>query len=147
MIRNIQPQDREVFIALGQEFYHSEAVLSPIPAEHFARTFDAVLSGSPYADALMVEWNGKPVGYGILALTWSNEAGGMVVWLEELYISPAYRGKGLGREFFAYVEEHYGQRARRFRLEVTAENTEAIRLYKQLGYQDFHYLQMVKELP
>lgn len=146
MIRKLRPCDREVFLALGREFYHSEAVLFPIPEEHFARTFDEVLSGSPYADILMVEWDGQAVGYGILALTWSNEAGGMVVWLEELYISPAFQGRGLGKEFFAYVEEQYAHKALRFRLEVTHDNTSAIRLYHRLGYQHFDYRQMVKEL-
>lgn len=146
MIRKIQPKDREAFIALGRAFYHSEAVLSPIPEEHFARTFDEVLSGNPYADALMVEWEGQAVGYAILALTWSNEAGGMVLWLEELYILPDFQGRGLGKEFFAYVEEQYAQKALRFRLEVTEDNTGAIRLYNKLGYQDFNYRQMIKEL-
>lgn len=146
MIRKIQPKDRDAFIALGREFYCSKAVLSPIPEENFAHTFDEVLSGSPYADALMVECDGQTAGYAILALTWSNEVGGMVVWLEELYISPKFQGRGLGKEFFAYVEEQYAQKALRFRLEVTEDNTGAIRLYNKLGYQDFDYRQMIKEL-
>lgn len=146
MIRKIKPQDREAFIAMCREFYRSEAVLHPIPDEHIARTFDAVLAGSPYADALLVESEGEPAGYAVIALTWSNEAGGLVIWLEELYILPQHQGKGLGREFFDYIHREYAGRAVRFRLEVTRSNTGAIRLYERLGYQEFDYYQMIRDL-
>ena len=35
-------------------------------------------------------------GYALLAKTFSQEAGGLVVWLDEMYVRPAYRSKGLG---------------------------------------------------
>ena len=48
----------------------------------------------------------KIAGYGLIAKTFSQEAGGMVYWLEELYILEEYRSKGLGSEYFRYMEEH-----------------------------------------
>lgn len=60
-----------------------------------------------------------PAGYALLALTYSNEVGGMAVWVEEVYIREAFRGRGLGAQFFAWLRAEYGQSARRFRLELT----------------------------
>lgn len=146
MVRPLTPGDREQFIALGREFYRSAAVLHPIPDSRFAATFDAVMAGNPMVDAFLLESEGVPAGYAILALTWSNEAGGLVVWLEELYIAPPFQGRGLGQAFFAFMDRQYAGRAVRFRLEVTPENAGAIRLYRRLGYREFPYLQMLREL-
>lgn len=146
MIRRVTPGDRDVFIAMGHEFYHSAAVLHPIPDSHISATFDQVVAGNPMADAFLLEQEGKTAGYAVLAVTWSNEAGGKAIWLEELYIAPEFQGKGLGREFFAFVEQEYAGKAARFRLEVARGNTGAIRLYERLGYVEFDYYQMVKDL-
>lgn len=47
---------------------------------------DALDQKSPYVAAYIAEHQGAPAGYGLVSLTYSNEAGGLVVWLEELYI-------------------------------------------------------------
>ena len=88
-----------------------------------------------------------PAGYGLVSLTYSNEAGGLVVWLEELYIRDFARGFGLGTELIGYIENQYRDQAVRFRLEVEEENHAAVRLYRRKGYTSLPYAQMVKELP
>ena len=40
-----------------------------------------------------------------LALTYSNEAGGMVVWLDEIYVKPEFRSQGIGSELIDFVIE------------------------------------------
>ena len=59
-----------------------------------------------YADGCMLEEDGESVGFGLVAKTWSREAGGMTLWLEELFILPQYRSRGLGSalvlEFLLY---------------------------------------------
>lgn len=77
-------------------------------------------------------------------LTYSGEAGGLVVWLEELYIRESYRGAGLGGEFLQYMERQFPQAAR-FRLEAEADNAGAMRLYTRNGYEILPYIQMIKE--
>jgi len=142
MIRPIQPADREDFIRMVDEFYHSPAVLHPIPMAHIENTFEELMNQSPYAQAYLFECDGQTAGYALLALTHSNEAGGLTVWIEELLVLEPFRSRGLGRELFTFLKEAYPQ-AKRFRLEVTPENNDAIRLYKRMGYEPFDYLQMV----
>ena len=145
MIRDFMEKDREDYIRLSDAFYHSSAVMHAIPKENFEETFRQIMQKNPYARGLIIEHEGKTAGYALLALTYSNEVAGLVVWPEEVYIDPAFQGHGLGTGLFRFLEREYEGRVKRFRLEVTSVNEGAIRLYKKLGYESFDYLQMVKD--
>lgn len=147
MLRPITPADREVYLALSREFYHSEAVLHPVPDRHFADTFQKLAEQSPFAKGFLIEREGEPAGYCLLAVTWSQEAGGMVWWLEELYLRPKFQGQGLGSQVIGWLREIRPPEVTRFRLEVEPENQGARRLYKRLGFQDLGYRQMVLDFP
>lgn len=146
MIEQLKPETREELVSLMHEFYHSPAVLAPVPDAYFERTCDEILAGSPFAAAHLIRKNGKLAGYALLAFTYSNEAGGLVVWIEELYVRPEFQGQGLGSRYFAWLQEAYGDRAARMRLEVEPENERARALYSRMGYEDLPYMQMRKEL-
>ena len=144
-IRRICAGDRDYFCAAVQAFYQSPAVCHAIPEDHAARTFDALMPGSPYADCLIAaDDDGRPVAYCLLALTWSNEAGGLCVWLDELMVDASQRSRGIGRQLIAAVQEKY-RNAARFRLEVTEANPRAAALYRTLGFTDLPYQQMVMD--
>ncbi len=146
MIRKIEERDREDFLRLSAEFYASPVVLHDIPASRHEAVFDEFMRGSAYTDGVILEADGKTVGFGITAKTYSREAGGMVLWLEELYILPEYRSRGLGREFFAYAEGYARENGyARIRLEVEEDNVRAVSLYERLGYLPLEYKQMLKE--
>ena len=77
----------------------------------------------------------------------SAVGGGMVLWLEELYILPDYRCRGLGKQYFDFIEEYARKNNfARIRLEAEEYNVRALALYERLGYQPLDYCQMVKEL-
>lgn len=144
IVRDITREDREEYLSMSKVFYSGGATLTPISEEHFQRTFQLAIQGSPFLRLNMLEEDGKIAGYCLLAFTYSNEAGGMVVWLEELYFKEEFRGRGLGSQYFAWIAKEYPDTAR-FRLEVCHSNTGAIKLYHRLGYQDLDYLQMIKD--
>lgn len=144
MIRKLQASDRDAYLELANAFYHSEAVLHAVPQVHLEKTFEAAVSGSPYVECLLFEENGQITGFALLALTWSQEAGGLVVWIEELFVKPEYRGQGIGKAFFAWLEENYPN-ASRFRLEIEPDNHRAEALYRQMGFDFLDYRQMVAE--
>ena len=86
--------------------------------------------------------DGAAAGYAQVSLTWSTEAGGLTVWLEELYVREQFRGKGLGHEAFDFIFRRFEGKARRYRLEVEDYNKGAIRLYKEMGFDFMPYLPM-----
>lgn len=144
MLRPMTEQDREVFVRLADEFYHSSACLHTVPTEYFHHTLDEILAGSPYAKGYIFEMEGKTAGYALLSFTYSNEAGGLACLLEEAYVIPEFQGCGLGKELFAFAEKEFPD-VRRFRLEVTHCNERAISLYRRLGYEELDYIQMIKD--
>lgn len=144
MIRIIQKEDREEYLSMVSAFYSSDVVLAPIPRENMEKTFDLLLAGTPYAQGYIFQVEGNVAGYALLARTWSQEAGGEAIWIEELYCKPQYRGMGLGSEFFTFLEAEFPE-ARRLRLEVEEENEGAVRLYERKGFSWFDYKQMKKD--
>ncbi len=66
-----------------------------------------------------------------------------VLWLDELFVKPQFRGKGVAKEFFRFIEnsDEYGF----VRLEVESENGRAMKLYKSLGYKDAQYISLYKK--
>lgn len=143
MIRPITINDRETYLTLAQEFYNSEAVLHTIPYQHFLDTFDEMMRSNIYAECFIIEHDGEIAGYALIAKTFSQEAGGLAVWVEELYIKPQFRSLGLGSEFFDYLEKTIP--AKRYRLEIEPENIRAKALYLRKGFSALSYKQLVKE--
>ena len=142
MIRRINENDRSVMLDMFDEFYHSPGVLHAVPKSHFERTLNEVYSGSPFIDCYIFEQDGRAVGYGQLSLTYSNEAGGICVWIEEIYVRPAFQGKGLGSEFLNFVKNEY-KNAARLRLEIEPDNDGARKLYKRMGFSELEYQSMI----
>ena len=93
-IRDIREEDREIFFKMEKEFYGGEACIHTVPQEHFEATLQECLRSREHARVLMLEDESGVVGYLLLAFTFSNEAGGLTVWLEELYFMENARGKG-----------------------------------------------------
>ena len=143
MIRKITRFDRQEYLSMAKEFYASDAVLHNISEDNLTAAFEEMMRSDVYAEGFILESEKETAGYGLIAKTFSQEAGGMVVWLEELYLKPQYRSRGLGQEYFRYIMEHY--EAARFRLEVEEDNTRAKSLYHRLGFEMLDYLQMIKE--
>ncbi|MBE6654370.1 MAG: GNAT family N-acetyltransferase [Ruminococcaceae bacterium] len=137
-IRKIEEKDKEIYLEMARDFYASPAVLSNIPEENLTSSFREFTSGTPFGDAFIFEEEGSVIGYGVLAYTYSQEAGGKTVWLEEIYIKEAYRGKGAGSLFIDFVLENIP--AKRYRLETEPENEKAAALYRRKGFEFFEYV-------
>ncbi len=137
-IRKLSLCDRDEYLRMVKDFYSSPAVLENISEENIRNSFDEFLSDSPYGDAFIFELGGRCAGYGVLAYTYSQEAGGKVVWIEEIYIKEDYRGRGLGSEFINFVLSDIP--AKRYRLETEPDNEKAAKLYRKLGFEHFEYV-------
>lgn len=146
MIRKFVPEDREDYIRFSTEFYNSSAVDKPVPKEHFEQGFDEMMRSDVYVQGYMLVCDGNNVGYCVTMKTYSVEAGGITIWIDELFVLEEYRSKGLGRELFKYIEENGDKKLRRIRLEVELENGRAISLYKKMGFEPAPYNGMWKTI-
>jgi ribosomal protein S18 acetylase RimI-like enzyme len=72
----------------------------------------------------------------VLTLGWSLELGGRDAFIDELYVKPARRGRGLGTLALATAEAAARRRGvRALHLEVDVTNETARRLYQRVGFR------------
>ena len=88
----------------------------------------------PKFRALIAEWDGQPAGYAVYFEFYSTFQGRAGLFLEDIYVRPELRKKGIGRELLARVakvawDEDYFC----LRWEVLDWNQLAIDFYKDLG--------------
>jgi len=76
------------------------------------------------------------VGYALLVSYWSNEFGGEVCAVDELYVNPEFRSRGHGASLFEGIErgDSWPGPVAALALGTTPGNTRARRLYERLGF-------------
>lgn len=144
-IIKMQEKDREAVMSMVEEFYHSPAVIHPVPSETLLRTFEAAVSGKEGLDGYKLQEDGRIIGFSYITEFYACEVGGKCIMLEEIYLSEAARGKGYATQFFNWMFEKYAY-AKRFRLEVSKDNTGVSGLYERLGFTFLDYGQMVRDV-
>ena len=137
-------EHREAVLEMMRVFYASPAVHTNGSEAIFRSDIDACLSDEPWLEGYVFLEGDAPIGYTMLATGYSTEFGRRCVWIEDLYVKPEYRHKGIGTEFFRFLPEAYPQ-AVRFKLEVEPENETAMALYKKSGYYLLGYSIMAQE--
>lgn len=142
-IRRLNASDKELYMELVNEFYHSDAVLHPVKTENHEVMFAELMRSDVYAECYIIEFREKVAGFIMIAKTFSQESGGLVVWIEEIFIREEFRSKGLGSAALEFIEKTVP--ASRYRLEIEPDNDRARKLYTRLGYKNLPYEQMVKE--
>ena len=123
-----------------REFYASPAVLSNGSEEIFRNDIAACVSDSPFLEGYVFAEGEKLMGYAMVATTFNCEYGRRCKWIEDLYIRPVYRGKGIGGAFLDHIAGKYPDAL--LRLEVEEENEGAVALYKRHGFEVFPYMEM-----
>ncbi|WP_375429144.1 GNAT family N-acetyltransferase [uncultured Sphingomonas sp.] len=111
----------------------------------FEREPDAVTAGeadlttalfgpAPAAEAVIAEVDGEPVGFALFFHSFSTWTGRRGLYLEDLYVSPAARGRGVGRALLGHLAGIAVDRGcARFEWSVLDWNADAIRFYRALG--------------
>jgi hypothetical protein len=91
MFRKITKDDWELYRHYVDVFYHTDAVNAPVPEENYRATFDEMMRSDAYVKGYIFECEESPCGFVLLSKTFSQEAGGVSVTIEEIYIDPEYR--------------------------------------------------------
>lgn len=107
----------------------------------------ALVEGDPFGRGWLIRLAARPVGYVVLTWTFSVEAGGREACVDEFYLVPEVRNRGLGSRALALVEAEARDLAvRRIFLEVERHNR-VVGLYRRAGYLDHDRFLMSKFLP
>jgi GNAT superfamily N-acetyltransferase len=95
-------EDVPVVLAMVRELAEFEK-LSQICVADEATFADALFGRKPVAEALVAELHGEPVGFAVFFHTFSTFLGRAGLWLEDLYVRPEARRKGIGRALITFV--------------------------------------------
>lgn len=86
-------------------------------------------------------------GYMIIGSAFSVEFGGKTAFIDELYVSENYRGKGIGRTALKFAENFAKEKGYKYlRLEVELSNTTAQKIYRSGGFKEHERYIMTKKL-
>lgn len=133
VIRDAQPSDVGTILSLirGLAEYERD------PHAVVATEDDLLRDGfnpDPKFHCVIAEWSGEAVGFALFFYNYSTWHGRAGIYLEDLFVEPSHRGKGIGKALFRYL----GQRCRdegltRLVWQVLKWNTPAIDFYNSLG--------------
>ncbi len=141
LLVEIKQKNMDEYIKMSTDFYTSPAVLFAVKEDHFVNTVK--MADSPYVDLYYIMQEQKEAGYVNLSKTYSTEAGGMVLLIEEIYVKSEFQNKGIGSKVMQEILNCYSDYSR-IRLEVCQSNKCAIKLYEKLGFKKLDYIQYIK---
>ena len=82
----------------------------------------------------IAEWDSQPVGFALWFYTYSTFQGRHGMWLEDLYVDPELRGKGIGKALLAHLARRcVSEGLGRFEWWVLDWNAPSIAFYKAQG--------------
>ena len=88
----------------------------------------------PYAECVMANWDGEPVGFALFCHNFSTFLARPGLYLEDLFVKPELRGKGVGRALLQYLAKlAIDRNCGRFEWSVLDWNESAIGFYRSLG--------------
>lgn len=133
LLRPAVPGDVEQILAFIRELAEYEKLSHEVVADPAGLT--AQLFGErPAAEVVMAEVDGQPAGFALFFPNFSTFLGQPGLYLEDLFVRPAFRRLGLGRALMVHlaqlaVARGYG----RFEWSVLDWNEPTIRFYRTLG--------------
>jgi GNAT superfamily N-acetyltransferase len=90
----------------------------------------------PEFRVILAEWQDRPAGMALFFHNYSTWQGRPGVFLEDLFVRPEFRGKGIGKALLVYLAQlALQENCGRLAWEVLDWNTPAIEFYKSLGAQ------------
>ncbi|TMD18065.1 MAG: GNAT family N-acetyltransferase [Chloroflexi bacterium] len=88
----------------------------------------------PYAEALLAEEDGTPVGFALFFHNYSTFLAQPGLYLEDLYVLESHRGKGIGKALLVHLAKIAVERnCGRMEWAVLDWNVDAIGFYEKLG--------------
>lgn len=132
-VRPASPNDVALIATLIRELAEYERLSATVCVTE-AVLAEALFGPSPAAEAIIGCWDGEPVGFALFFPNFSTFLGRTGLYLEDLYVRPAARGRGVGRAMLQHLAGLCEQRGYgRMEWAVLNWNESAIEFYKGLG--------------
>lgn len=132
-IRDARPADAALIRALIVELAEYEKLAHEMLATE-AMLAEHLFCEAPIAHALVAEVDGVPAGFALYFFNFSTFLGRPGLYLEDLFVRPAFRGAGVGRRLLiALARRAHARGCGRMEWAVLDWNVHARRFYESLG--------------
>ena len=132
-IREAQPEDAPLVLQFIHELAEYEKLRHEVVADE-ATLHASLFCAQPKVFALIAEVNGEAAGFALFFYNYSTFLGKHGIYLEDLYILPAFRGAGLGKRLLAYLaDKAVKENCGRLEWWVLNWNQPAIDFYGRIG--------------
>ena len=132
-IRPATPDDVATILRFVQDLAAFEREPDAVEATE-AMLGEALFGQQPAAEAVIAEEAGAPVGFALFFHNFSTWKGRRGLYLEDLYVTPAARGKGVGGALLRHLAGIAVERnCARFEWAVLDWNADAIAVYRRMG--------------
>ena len=133
MIRRARPGEAGLVLSFVRELAEYERLLHEVEATE-ALIEAALFADHPRLFCEIAEWNGEPAGFAAWFVNFSTFSGRSGLYLEDLFVRPAQRGKGIGKALLAHLANTCLTNGwSRLQWAVLDWNTPSIEFYKSLG--------------
>jgi GNAT superfamily N-acetyltransferase len=137
MWRLAEVSDDEDIVSMCMALNAEDPGPNPVRPQQVRRTVSKLREEPNRGRAAVCQVDGRTVGYALLISFWSNELGGEVCNIDELFVYPQYRARGLATALLEGLadKEQSLWPIRPVALEVTSQNERAHALYERLGFR------------
>ena len=130
-----QEADAALLLSLITELAKYEKLEDQVIATE-ATLRNSLFGPRPAAHALIARWGGEPAGFALYFHNFSTFLGRHGLYLEDLYVRPAFRGRAIGRALLTHLARLAVERGcGRFEWAVLDWNQDARDFYEALGAQ------------
>jgi len=132
-IRPARPGEASLVFQFVRELAEYEKLEHEVEATE--AMIDAALFGEqPRVFCDIAEWDGEPVGFAVWFLNFSTFSGRPGIYLEDIFVRPAFRGRGVGKALMVHLARKCVENGwARLQWSVLDWNTPSIEFYKSLG--------------
>jgi GNAT superfamily N-acetyltransferase len=132
LFRFAGPEDSALILEFVRSLAEYERLLDTVEAT--AEIYRKTIFEEKAAEALIAEYDGLPAGFALFFRNFSTFTGKPGLYLEDLFVKPAYRGRGLGKLFLAFLAKLAADRGYgRFEWACLDWNEGSIEFYKSQG--------------
>ena len=132
-IRAARPTDSAVIFSLVRELAEYERLSHEVEASE-GQIATELFAPQPRLFCDLADWEGKTVGLAVWFLIFSTFSGRYGLYLEDIFVRPAFRGKGVGKALMRHLARHCVERNfSRFQWSVLDWNQPSIDFYRSIG--------------
>ena len=132
-VRAARPPDASLIYSLVRELADYERLAHEVESTE-EQIAAALFAPQPRLFCDIAEWDGEAVGFALWFLNFSTFRGRHGLYLEDLFVRPALRGKGIGKALMQQLARHCVDKGlARFEWTVLDWNKPSIEFYRSIG--------------